>query len=70
MSEQKRKNQPPTGRGKKQSRHTGAGRMLEKRSEVAQAQHNRPDLNIESSGEEYAWRSPEGDEPPRKKAGR
>jgi hypothetical protein len=63
------RNQPPARAGKTQSRHTGSGRLLEKRSEVLQARRGRPDLNLEDSGEEYAWRSPEEHVPRRKKAG-
>jgi hypothetical protein len=50
-----RKNQPPTGVGKKQPRRTSA--KIEKRSVVAQAAPNRPELNYASSDEEEAGRS-------------
>jgi hypothetical protein len=69
MGEHHRKNQPPTGAGKKQSRRP-PGHVLEKRSEVVQAHRDRPDLNLEDSDAEYLWRSPEEVPPKRKKAGR
>jgi hypothetical protein len=65
-----KKNQPPTGEGKRQSPHRGEPRKLLKRSDVAQAQPYHPELNIGDSEEEAAFR--EGDElnPKRPKAGR
>jgi hypothetical protein len=65
-----RKNQPPTGQGKQQSRYVGAPRKLGKRSEVAQAQHGHAELNLGDSDEEAA--SADGDRlnPERPKAGR
>jgi hypothetical protein len=65
-----RKNQPPTGEGKRQSPHRGEPRKLMKRSEVLQAQRHHPELNLGDTDEETAFR--EGDElnPNRPKAGR
>jgi hypothetical protein len=65
-----RKNQPPTGQGKSQSRFTGEPRKLGKRSEVVQAQRNHPELNLGDSGEEAASRERETLNPDRSKAGR
>jgi hypothetical protein len=47
-------NQPPTGEGKKQSPRAGKAGKLDKRSEVAQAQRDRPDENIGTSFDEHA----------------
>jgi hypothetical protein len=65
-----RKNQPPTGQGKRQSPRHGEPRKLMKRSEVVQAQRDHPELNLGDADEEAALR--EGDElnPKRPKAGR
>jgi hypothetical protein len=65
-----RKNQPPTGQGKRQSRHLGEPRKLGKRSDVLQAQRGHPELNLGDAEEET--RSAEGDRlnPERPKAGR
>jgi hypothetical protein len=65
-----RKNQPPTGEGKRQSPYRGEPRKLAKRSDVLQAQRGHPELNLGDSDEEAAYR--EGDErnPKRPKAGR
>ncbi len=65
-----RKNQPPTGEGKHQSRYRGEPRKLNKRSEVVQAHRGHPELNIGDSDTEAA--AGRGDEPnPRRpKAGR
>jgi hypothetical protein len=65
-----RKNQPPTGEGKEQSKYRGEPRKLGKRSDVVQAQRGHPELNLGDSDEEAAWR--EGDQlnPHRPKAGR
>ena len=65
-----RKNQPPTGEGKKQSPHRGEPQKLMKRSDVLQAQRYHPELNLGDADEEAAFR--EGDErnPKRPKAGR
>jgi hypothetical protein len=65
-----RRNQPPTGEGKKQSRHPGAPQKLNKRSEVAQAQRGHSELNIGTSADETARREPQGINPRRPKAGR
>ena len=64
-------NQPPTGEGKKQSPEQGAENKLGKRSEVVQAQHDRPDLNLGTDADEAAAtpKSVEGN-PKRPKAGR
>jgi len=65
-----RKNQPPTGEGKEQSRYLGEPRKLNKRSEVLQAQRGHPELNLGDADEEAA--NSEGDQlnPARPKAGR
>jgi hypothetical protein len=47
-------NQPPTGEGKRQSPRAGKSGKLDKRSEVAQAQRNRPGENIGTSFDEDA----------------
>lgn len=62
-----RKNQPPTGQGKRQSPNLGEPRKLSKRSEVAQAQRHHPEINLGESEE-----APGGDQrnPTRHKAGR
>jgi hypothetical protein len=65
-----RKNQPPTGLGKKQSRYRGDVRLLAKRSEVMQAQHDHPELNLGDSDDEAAVREPDPRNPKRPKAGR
>jgi hypothetical protein len=65
-----RKNQPPTGQGKAQSRFTGEPRKLGKRSEVVQAQRNHPELNLGDSDEETANREGDTLNPDRPKAGR
>src|SRR5687768_17869282 len=49
-----RKNQPPTGEGKHQSRFRGEPRKLEKRSEGVQAQRHHPELNLGDTDEETA----------------
>ena len=64
-----RKNQPPTGEGKRQSPHAGEPRKLAKRSDVLQAQPNHPELNLGDTDEQAAWN--EGDQRPgRDKKGR
>ena len=65
-----RKNQPPTGQGKRQSRFQGEPRKLLKRSEVMQAQRGHPELNLADTDEEAAFQ--EGDQlnPTHPKAGR
>jgi hypothetical protein len=68
-----RKNQPPTGEGKKQKPAPGAPDKLHKRSEVAQAQRGRADLNLGTDAEEDAATPRPADERPnpnRPKAGR
>jgi hypothetical protein len=65
-----RKNQPPTGQGKSQSRFTGEPRKLGKRSEVVQAQRNHPELNLGDTDEETASREGDTLNPNRPKAGR
>ena len=66
-------NQPPTGEGKKQSPRSGQANKLGKRSEVVQAQHDRPDENIGTASDEEAGRSnlsQQKNNPKRPKAGR
>ncbi|HZH29587.1 MAG TPA: hypothetical protein VEY11_02255 [Pyrinomonadaceae bacterium] len=64
-------NQPPTGEGKKQSAEQGAEIKLGKRSEVVQAQHDRPDLNVGTDEDEAAATPKTGEgNPNRPKAGR
>jgi len=68
-----RKNEPPTGEGKKQRPEPGAPNKLAKRSEGPQAQHGRPDLNVGTDADEAAATPPPADErpnPKRQKAGR
>jgi hypothetical protein len=65
-----RKNQPPTGHGKQQSRYLGAPRKLGKRSDVLQAQHGHPELNLGDAEEETAFREGDRPNPKRRKAGR
>ncbi|MGI8997526.1 MAG: hypothetical protein ACR2GW_12745 [Pyrinomonadaceae bacterium] len=68
-----KQNQPPTGEGKQQSPSSGAANKLDKRSEVAQAQHDRADLNVGTAADEEAARSQpplEKNNPQRPKAGR
>ena len=65
-----RRNQPPTGQGKKQSTHLGAPRKLDKRSEVLQAQRGHPELNLGTSGDEAARSEGGSRNPQRPKAGR
>jgi len=69
-SNNNRKNQPPSGEGKHQSRFAGEPRKLEKRSDVVQAQRVHRELNIGSSDEEGA--ADDGDQlnSQRPKAGR
>lgn len=56
-----RKNQPPTGHGKRQSTFLGEPRKLGKRSDVLQAQCGHPELNLGDAEEEAAHQ--EGDQP-------
>ncbi|PYQ77906.1 MAG: hypothetical protein DMG02_02310 [Acidobacteria bacterium] len=65
-----RKNQPPTGQGKHQSRYLGEPRKLGKRSDVVQAQRGHPELNLGDSDEEAAYREGDQRNPKRPKAGR
>jgi hypothetical protein len=65
-----RRNQPPTGQGKKQNPVRGAARKLGKRSEVVQAQRGHPELNLGTSGDEAARDHGEERNPHRPKAGR
>jgi len=65
-----KKNQPPTGEGKKQSPGPGRDMELDKRSEVLQAQRGHPELNM---GTDEDLEPAERDEVPsrnRTKAGR
>ena len=48
-----RKNQPPTGEGKKQSPASGAANKLNKRSEVVQSR-GRAELNVGTDADEAA----------------
>ena len=67
-----KKNQPPTGEGKKQSPFPGEENKLSKRSMVAQAQRNHPEENLGTAEEEEAF-TPSADQqkkPGRPKAGR
>lgn len=63
-----KRNQPPMGQGKRQSRFLGGPLKLSKRSEVAQARRGHPELNIGSS--EMNARSEVARNPKRPKAGR
>ncbi|HEX8162739.1 MAG TPA: hypothetical protein VF538_12780 [Pyrinomonadaceae bacterium] len=67
-----RKNQPPTGEGKKQSPASGAANKLHKRSEVVQSR-GRAELNV-GTDEDEAAATPrpanENTNPKRQKAGR
>lgn len=70
MADEK-KNQPPTGEGKKQSSVKGESRKLFKRSEVAQS--SQPRQNILDDEAEQTYRenpSQEKNNPDRPKAGR
>ena len=66
-----KKNQPPTGQGKKQSKSLGRESEMDKRSEVMQAQRGHPELNM-GTGEdlEPAERTGAAANPKRPKAGR
>jgi len=61
-------NQPPTGKGKKQSPRSGAANKLNKRSEVLQATDARQ--NVGSAADEDAAASAPSRNPKREKAGR
>lgn len=65
-----RKNQPPSGEGKHQSRYRGEPRKLFKRSDVLQAQRGHPELNLGDSDEETAYLEGDQRNPKRPKAGR
>jgi hypothetical protein len=65
-----KKNQPPTGEGKKQSPHLGEPHKIEKRSDVMQAQRGHPELNLGSTDEEAAFNDGDQLNPRRPKAGR
>ena len=65
-----RKNQPPTGEGKRQSPFRGEPRKLGKRSEVVQAQRGHPELNLGDSDAEAAAAGGDQRNPGRPKAGR
>jgi hypothetical protein len=65
-----RVNQPPTGRGKNQPRHTDEARKPAKRSEVAQAQRNHPELNVGDRDETVGRNALPPERPRRRKAGR
>lgn len=68
-----KKNQPPTGEGKKQSPRSGQDTKLDKRSEVTQAQRGHSELNTGTEEEETAARGERMEErgnPKRTKAGR
>jgi hypothetical protein len=65
-----RRNQPPTGQGKKQSSHFGEPRKLSKRSEVLQAQRFHPELNLGDTSAEAAALEGDARNPRRPKAGR
>jgi hypothetical protein len=64
-----RRNQPPTGEGKKQPRRTGEALKGNKRSETVQAQRNHPELNLEDE-ERAVSRGTVGSAGPKRKAGR
>lgn len=49
-----RKNEPPTGEGKKQKPEAGAPHKLNKRSEVEQAQRGHVELNLGTDADEDA----------------
>jgi hypothetical protein len=66
-----KKNQPPTGAGKKQSTRLGSESEMDKRSEVLQAQRGHPELNMGTEEDlEPAERTGESQNPNRPKAGR
>jgi hypothetical protein len=68
-----RKNEPPTGEGKKQRPEPGAPNKLAKRSEAEQAQRGHPELNLGTDAEELDATPRPADErpnPKRQKAGR
>jgi hypothetical protein len=68
-----RKNEPPTGEGKKQRPEPGAPNKLGKRSEVVQAQRGHANLNVGTDADEAAATPTPADDrpnPKRQKAGR
>ena len=66
-----KKNQPPTGEGKKQSSRLGSESEMDDRSEVLQARRRHPELNMGTSEDlEPAERRGRDDNPKRPKAGR
>jgi hypothetical protein len=65
-----RKNQPPSGAGKRQSSHLGAPLKLGKRSDVVQAQRGHPELNLGDADDEAALSEGDQRNPTRPKAGR
>lgn len=66
-----KKNQPPTGEGKKQSTRPGREAELDKRSEVLQARRGHPELNMGTDEDiEPAERSGRAINSNRPKAGR
>jgi len=69
-SNRNRKNDPPTGEGKAQSRFAGAPRKLAKRSDVMQAQRGHPELNLGSTDEEAAALEDDDPNPKKPTAGR
>ena len=52
-----KRNQPPTGQGKRQSPYSGAANKLRKRSVGQQAQRGHPEENIGTSVDEVGIRS-------------
>ncbi len=69
-SSRNKKNQPPTGQGKRQSKHLGAPHKIEKRSDVMQAQRGHPELNLGTRDDEAAFDDGARPNPKRPKAGR
>jgi len=70
-SSKNKKNQPPTGQGKKQSKTLGSESEMDKRSEVLQAQRGHPELNMGTEEDlEPAERTGQTANPNRPKAGR
>jgi hypothetical protein len=67
----KKKNQPPTGEGKKQSAVKGHSRKLEKRSTIIQASESRQNI-LDDDAEQSSRENPsqERNNPKRPKAGR
>lgn len=68
-----KKNQPPTGEGKKQSPYSGDERKPDKRSEVVQAQRNHPEENLGAGADEEGSiqsMDQQRENPKRQKAGR